>query len=975
MNFLKHLFLICLLINRLPVMAQPPLNEVIVVAQKPEEFEKKVFKSEKTGKKKFTIPRRFIQNTGSHYNYWFNANEKIKNILENAKENFKDNYDELLPFYGYDLEQIAQSKQELDSVIYKSTAGILFHDLRSNWVDNFYLLIGKSYMFRKDYDSAALTFQFINYQFAQQKDGSAVTIGQADYSNIEVPSIATVEKRNIVQKVFTKPPSRNDALLWQVRNYIEAGDYGAATGLLQTLNNDKFFPQRLKADLHEQAAYLFYKLNNYDSAATRLLLAMPAAETKKDKSRWYYLYGQLKSLSKDYGASAYGFLKAIKETNDPLMEIYGRIQLIKNQIRVDTNSVNDYINALLRLTRKDDYKPYRDIIYYTLGEVSMERGDRVKAIEYFEKCITYVGNNEKIKQKAFIALLDNSIQEKKYIAAANYADSLIVSKYDTTTNGKIAEQVIYLPKLREHLLMVQINDSLLKVANLTEAERSKKIKEVSKALKKKKGIKDIALSSTPVVTDLFQQAGGSSWYFDNANLRTRGAGEFKTKWGNRPNVDNWRRKASIRNVQNSRGPSLLEAKDEKGKNNADLSAGKLLEKLEEDADEEVLLNNLPLSNSAKDSTKALIATSLYEAGKTKIYYPLDYEGGITDEEACLLIPNGKPHHEDATYLIYYAYNKLGLTDKANASLKKLQEGYPNNKMVNPAEGDKATKLYKEIYDAYISGDFEHAIQKKKEADSVYKNTYWTPQLMYIEAVYSVKTNQDSLALKQLQEINNTFPETPLANKALRLQEVLTKRKDIEAYLTNLQVEPKTLGNNNTVTPQVSRTVVTTPATVIAPTTIPVQKPVTDTVKKEVVTMPKPVVNKPVLVGNYVFDTTKTYTVMVVYNKVDVMWMGEARKAFERYNREYHNSKGLTVNNDIVADTIRVTTIANFENATKAYAYLTEIKTYSRSEILNWLTTDKYSFSLISNENLEILRKVNNWQEYDLFIRKMMPGKL
>ena len=75
----------------------------------------------------------------------------------------KDNYAKLLPFYSYSLDNTASQKTELDSVIYKATAGILLHDLRSDWVDNFYLLIGEAYYLRKDYDSASMTFQFINY--------------------------------------------------------------------------------------------------------------------------------------------------------------------------------------------------------------------------------------------------------------------------------------------------------------------------------------------------------------------------------------------------------------------------------------------------------------------------------------------------------------------------------------------------------------------------------------------------------------------------------------------------------------------------------------------------------------------------------------------------------------------------------------------------------------------------------------------
>jgi len=139
---------------------------------KPKKFENRQLRSEKTGEKKFTIPRKFMQNTTTHYNFYFNANEKIKQVLERAKAAHKDDYTKLLSFYNYGFEQTAQYKTDLDSVIYKATAGILLHDLRSNWVDNLYLLMGRAYYLKKDFDSAYLTFQYLNYAFAhKEKDG------------------------------------------------------------------------------------------------------------------------------------------------------------------------------------------------------------------------------------------------------------------------------------------------------------------------------------------------------------------------------------------------------------------------------------------------------------------------------------------------------------------------------------------------------------------------------------------------------------------------------------------------------------------------------------------------------------------------------------------------------------------------------------------------------------------------------------
>src|ERR1700712_2023788 len=222
----------------------------------PKKYENRRLPSEKTGEKKFTIPRRFMQNTTSHYNFFFNANEKIKDVLARAKSSHKDDYTKLLSFYNYSFEQTSQYKTDLDSVIYKSTAGILLHDLRSNWVDNFYLLMGRAYYLRKDFDSAYLTFQYLNYAFSpKEKDGYDKVIGSNSNEGGTAFSISTNEKRTIPQKLLSRPPSRNESLVWQIKTYVASDALPEAAGLIVTLKNDPVFPPRLKPDLNEAQAW------------------------------------------------------------------------------------------------------------------------------------------------------------------------------------------------------------------------------------------------------------------------------------------------------------------------------------------------------------------------------------------------------------------------------------------------------------------------------------------------------------------------------------------------------------------------------------------------------------------------------------------------------------------------------------------------------------------------------------------------
>ena len=55
--------------------------------------------------------------------------------------------------------------------------------------------------------------------------------------------------------------------------------------------------------------------------------------------------------------------------------------------------------------------------------------------------------------------------------------------------------------------------------------------------------------------------------------------------------------------------------------------------------------------------------------------------------------------------------------------------------------------------------------RKKIADSMYGKNYWTPQLLYIEAVYYIKQREDSTAKSVLNNIISQFHRNSFCNKA------------------------------------------------------------------------------------------------------------------------------------------------------------------------------------------------------------------
>ena len=64
--------------------------------KKPAKYENRVLGAEKSATTKFTKVRRFMQDNITHYNYYFNANNKLNLVIEKARIGNKDNFAEFL---------------------------------------------------------------------------------------------------------------------------------------------------------------------------------------------------------------------------------------------------------------------------------------------------------------------------------------------------------------------------------------------------------------------------------------------------------------------------------------------------------------------------------------------------------------------------------------------------------------------------------------------------------------------------------------------------------------------------------------------------------------------------------------------------------------------------------------------------------------------------------------------------------------
>jgi len=1048
---MMRIFLLLLLFSYvwLPeTSAQQPLLSFDLKG-KPKKYEEKKLRSEKTGDKKWTAVRRFTQNGVTKFNWHFNANAKLEEIIDRAKSGFKDDYTQLLPFYNYSLQQTSQDR-DLDSVIYKANTGILIHDLRTTWTDNLYMLMGKAYYYKNNLDTAYFTFQYINYIYSpREKDGYDMPIGSNANEGGNAFSISTKEKTDLVTKVWTSPPSRNESFIWQIRTFLAKDEMAEASGLIETLKHDPNFPDRLQTDLLEVQAWYFYKQQFYDSAAVYLERALPNAANRAEKSRWEYLIAQLYERIKDHQKSQEFYDRVINHTLDPVLEVYARLNSIR-QNKGDEKAIQENINTLVKMARRDKYINYRDIIYFAAAQMELERNNIPGAKALLLKATRYTnpsGDNA-YKSRAFLMLGGLSFDQKEYAESKNYYDSV------TVVDSTILSQQVYdmrkgaLVRIVQQLSVIQRQDSLQRIAGMPEAEREAFVRKLAKQLRKQQGIKEEDPSAAnnnnafqnnnndnAPPPDLFSNSNTKGdWYFYNPGLKSKGYTDFKNKWGTRQNVDNWSRIAAVRQASNQVPitSDQVAGNLQAGIDGSGNPAGPA------DLSYEGLLKNLPLSEKQLSFSNDSIENAQVLLGVAYMEGLEDYASAITTFEGFLERFGYSNLRPEVLYHLYYCYNKMGLNSSAARVAAELKAKYPGTTFEKTISNPKGTpqelaakaamtRQYEHVYNLFIEGNFIDALEQKKLSDSLYGKSYWTPQLLYIQSVYFIHQRLDDSAKASLNNIVTTFPNTPMAEKAKTLIDVLGRRAQIEDYLTKLKIErPKedsiALIDDSPIQPvaKVDTAVVAPPvveeeqariietttkssavkkdstqnaqkapigtdklkrdALVVNATPIPKQ-PVTDSVQQKPVTPAKDsVVTKArevtVTPGKpaFLYDPTATHMVALVLTKVDPVYITEARNAFNRYNKERYFNKAFQMGNQPLSDTVRLMTISSFENANAAIEYMEKARKIATGELIPWLPTAKYTFVIVTDANLGILQNTKDVDTYKLFLQQMFPGK-
>jgi hypothetical protein len=125
---------------------------------------------------------------------------------------------------------------------------------------------------------------------------------------------------------------------------------------------------------------------------------------------------------------------------------------------------------------------------------------------------------------------------------------------------------------------------------------------------------------------------------------------------------------------------------------------------------------------------------------------------------------------------------------------------------------------------------------------------------------------------------------------------------------------------------------------------------------------------------YKFNPAEAQYVVILLNKVDPVFVNEAKNAFVRYNRDTYYNKTYSAELVEVDSVNRLLLLSPFKNTAEAMTYIDKAKPKTPTEILPWLKGGKYSFMIVSESNLTLLRQSKDIDTYKSFLNQYFPGK-
>ena len=742
-------------------------------------------------------------------------------------------------------------------------------------------------------------------------DDNYLTVGKAQFYKDDY--LTAVETFEYVAKTYKYDPNHYKAYLWMMRCYNEMGSYSMVEPIMEMLKGDRDFPRYLMAEFAAISADYQLKRENYPKAIKELTKAAAFTKKKKERVRYTYILAQLYEQEKSYKKASvyYGQVVRMHPDYDMTFSAKIKIAMLYDSEYADSKKIKKDFRKMLRDEKNAEY---RDQIYYALAQIERKENNIPGAIDYLKKSVKVSVANKNQKAISYLALGDIHFDMPDYKQAQIYYDSTIAFLSKDYPNYEfISNKQKSLKELVKNLDIITTEDSLQKLAKLSEKEIDKIIRNIIFELEQEEFRQEQEKQNQQNNTSTNNSSNSDQkpglWYFYNPTTLTAGIAEFTKRWGDRKLEDNWRRvnkETIITQTENTESAKT----DTTGKKTGSADPKKT---------KEYYLKNIPFTDDQVKASNVRIVEAYYDAGNIYREDIMNDDKSAETFEDLLKRFSGNKHELSCYYQLFRIFTATENEEKANYYKNILLTRFPDSeyaKLIRSpdyAKRNKANKsiieqIYSDTYDLYTGGKFEEVIAKCAMVDTTYYKNFLMPKFEFLKALSIGKTQDIKTFENALNGIVAKYPK----------DEVTPKAQDIIDYI-------KTLGLSQQI-------------------------------------------NKDTLASKTKFilemDTTFYWVSVIRGKKAQI---NSLKIALSDLNTKYYGSDGLSISDAIFDDSSKVVTVKNFSNKTKGMNYFDFME--GKDEIFESLEAEDYTNFIISPDNLSVLYKEKNVDEYMAFFRE------
>lgn len=685
-------------------------------------------------------------------NGYFNAKLLMAQNEEMLWNSQADNYDEILPVFKYGDQQTVQTMApSFDEIIKKTSIAIQLHP-KSKWVDDSYLLIGKSNFYKGDTEESLTAFQYIISKYSdpkkkKKKSGNKSKKKKADNGE------------KTFSDNFKHQPSYHDASLWIVRTLIADNEFANAQTALSVIKGQKNFPEELYDEMYAVETDLYMQQKQYTSAVEPLTKAIEYTKSKSLRARYNFILSQLYSLQGDYDNAIKSLNTVIALKPDYVTDFYAKLSIAKISMNNYGFSDAETLKTLTEMATSEKYKEFYSLLYYSLAEIELGKKNKEQAITYYNLSVRNGDNDPEQKALSYMRLGDLYYKDVNYVVSYAYYDSCLITL--PKTNDRFTQTVDRrdgLKELVQYLDIIENEKRLQYLASLNEWDLAKELDKMLAEQEEAASGQDFLESD---VTDTKEETGSGNFYFYNATLKSKGFTEFKRVWGTRQLEDNWRRadKTTQLAEESEKGDVITDEKT------VDLNSDKLTR--------EDIIKSLPKTAAQLAVSNEKIAMALYNAGAV-------YKQRFNQlEEAKTQFKTNVDDYPDNSFELQSLYqlyiletNATVKSDLKNKILNKYPESLFANIIRDPDYLNKQLKkdaaveeYYTTTLQYYQEGAYNTASARLTAVDSLFKENPYKPKFEMLNALLIASAGDRDGFIDALEKIVAKYPTDEVGVKA------------------------------------------------------------------------------------------------------------------------------------------------------------------------------------------------------------------